>query len=41
MYYDGDAFCAQDANELNRWTYVDFAQGGFVNDGQVAVTCAN
>ena len=30
MYYNGDSFCAQDANESGRWYYVDFAVGGII-----------
>ena len=41
MYYDGDSFCAQDANTSGRWRYVDFAIGGYSTNPPVVVgnTC--
>ena len=32
MFYTGDIFCPQDANQVGRWTYVEFGlNGGFHN----------
>ena len=39
MYYDGESFCAHDANEEGKWNYVDFTQGAFVNDPPIRVDC--
>ena len=25
MFYDGDSFCVEDANQMGRWVYVDFS----------------
>ena len=41
MFYDGDVFCAGDANEVGRWVYVDFSvSGSYVTSPPIYSTCA-
>ena len=41
MYYDGDSFCAKDANVKGRWLFVDYSIGGtYNNDPSISVACS-
>ena len=41
MYYNGDPFCVEKANVSDKWFYVDFSKGAYINDPPVTVesTC--
>ena len=39
MYYDGNPFCVNDANEQNRWFSVDFTIPAYVQDPTAKANC--